>query len=64
MTKVVFKLKKSESGEIVLVGSQVVVEVLFSDIQKSPCYRSGMALRFARISRVGYDKDNLTIYTI
>jgi DNA ligase-1 len=33
-----------------------VVEVLFNEIQESRQYRSGLALRFARISRVREDK--------
>ena len=38
------------------VEPQVVVEVLFSDLQRSPTYRAGLALRFARILRVRDDK--------
>ena len=34
----------------------VVVEVEFNEIQKSPTYPSGFALRFARIARVRDDK--------
>jgi DNA ligase-1 len=33
-----------------------VVEVEYNEIQKSPTYRSGLALRFARIARVRDDK--------
>jgi DNA ligase-1 len=33
-----------------------VVEVAYSDIQRSPQYESGMALRFARIIRIRDDK--------
>ena len=35
---------------------EVVVEVAYSDIQRSPQYESGMALRFARIVRIRDDK--------
>jgi DNA ligase-1 len=38
------------------VRPEVVVEVLFSDIQRSPRYESGLALRFARIARIRDDK--------
>jgi DNA ligase-1 len=33
-----------------------VVEVEYNEIQKSPTYRSGLALRFARIARIREDK--------
>jgi len=33
-----------------------VVEVEYNEIQKSPTYASGLALRFARISRIRDDK--------
>jgi DNA ligase-1 len=38
------------------VRPEVVVEVKFDGIQKSPQYPCGMALRFARIVRVRDDK--------
>jgi DNA ligase-1 len=34
----------------------VVVEVLFNEVQESSQYKSGLALRFARITRVREDK--------
>ncbi len=37
-------------------GQRVVVEVLFNEIQASPQYESGLALRFARITRLREDK--------
>jgi len=40
----------------VAVVSKVVVEVAFNNVQDSPKYKSGMALRFARIVRVRPDK--------
>ncbi len=46
-----------ESGSrVVRVKPEIVVEVLASEIQKSPKYKSGMALRFARITAIRYDK--------
>jgi DNA ligase-1 len=39
-----------------VVRPEVVVEVKFDGIQKSPQYPCGMALRFARIVRVRDDK--------
>jgi DNA ligase-1 len=39
------------------VKPELVVEVAFNEIQKSPHYKSGYALRFARITRIRTDKD-------
>ena len=38
------------------VRPEVVVEVAYHEIQKSPHYPSGFALRFARIVRIRDDK--------
>jgi len=56
MTDRLLALKTSERGGTVFVRPEVVVEVAFSDIQRSPQYESGMALRFARIVRMRDDK--------
>jgi DNA ligase-1 len=56
MTERLLALERSRKGGTVLVQPQVVVEVLFNEIQESRQYRSGLALRFARISRVREDK--------
>jgi len=56
MTK---RLKDSvilEGGHRVTVIPKIVVEVAYNEIQRSPKYKSKMALRFARISRVRDDK--------
>ncbi len=45
-----------EEGHRVRVVPRIVVEVAYNEIQRSPKYRSKMALRFARISRVRGDK--------
>jgi DNA ligase-1 len=49
------------------VRPELVVEVAFNDIQASPHYPGGMALRFARIKRYRADKraeDADTIETV
>ncbi len=46
---------KQERGKVV-VTPQIVVEVAYNEIQRSPKYKSGMALRFARIMRIRDDK--------
>jgi DNA ligase-1 len=48
----------------VIVQPHVVVEVLFNEIQASDHYPSGLALRFARISRIRDDKDAVEADTI
>jgi len=42
----------------------VVVEVAYNEIQKSPQYSSGFALRFARIARIREDKSIDQITTL
>jgi DNA ligase-1 len=56
MTERLTRLARHEEGGTVFVEPEVVVEVLFSDLQRSPTYRAGLALRFARILRVRDDK--------
>ncbi len=59
-------IKTEEHGRVVVVPS-IVVEVTYNEIQKSPKYKSEMALRFARITRVRDDKlpeDADTIATV
>jgi DNA ligase-1 len=46
---------KRERGRVVVLP-RVVVEVAYNEIQRSPKYECGMALRFARITRVRDDK--------
>jgi DNA ligase-1 len=56
MTERLLALERSRKRGTVFVQPQVVVEVLFNEIQASSQYQSGLALRFARISRVREDK--------
>ena len=61
------QLKESviaEQGHRVIVIPKIVVEVAYNEIQFSPKYRSQMALRFARISRVRDDKTSQEADTI
>ena len=46
----------SQEQHRVTVIPKIVVEVAYNEIQKSPKYKSQMALRFARISRIRDDK--------
>lgn len=56
MTERLSALKVAEARGTVFVRPEVVVEVAFSNIQDSPQYKSGMALRFARIVRLRLEK--------
>ncbi|HVB82169.1 MAG TPA: ATP-dependent DNA ligase, partial [Candidatus Binataceae bacterium] len=56
MTARLLALKTDETRATVFVRPEVVVEVAYNDIQRSPQYDGGMALRFARIVRVRDDK--------
>jgi DNA ligase-1 len=49
-------LKTHDDGYTVTVRPEVVVEVAYNEIQRSPQYSSGFALRFARIARIREDK--------
>ncbi len=46
----------SEKGNRVQVKPRIVVEVAYEEIQKSPTYSSGFALRFPRMLKVRVDK--------
>jgi DNA ligase-1 len=48
----------------VYVKPKVVVEVAFNEVQKSPKYESGVALRFARVKKIRDDKEPQEINTI
>ncbi len=51
------QLKTREEGRTVRAKPEIVVETVFDEIQKSPKYKAGYALRFARIKRIRDDKD-------
>jgi DNA ligase-1 len=56
MTERLWALATADDGYTVRVRPDVVVEVEYNEIQKSPTYPSALALRFARIARVREDK--------
>jgi len=57
MTSRLRALAIRDDGYTVTVRPEVVVEVAYNEIQRSPHYSSGFALRFARITRTRDDKD-------
>jgi DNA ligase 1 len=56
LTKRLKALAMNEDGHRVVVLPNIVVEVAYNEIQRSPKYKSKMALRFARITRIRDDK--------
>ncbi len=56
LTRRLQEIKVSENEYTVQVKPRIVVEVAYNEIQKSPHYKSGFALRFARITRIRDDK--------
>jgi DNA ligase 1 len=59
MIDLTWRLKEiaiQETGHKVTVLPKIVVEVAYNEIQQSPKYKSQMALRFARITRIRDDK--------
>ena len=56
MTERLGALAVADDGYTVRVRPEVVVEVEYNEIQRSPTYVSGLALRFARITRLREDK--------
>ena len=64
LTGRLLSLKISQKGRTIFVKPEIVVEVIFDEIQKSPVYDSGFALRFARIKGIREDKGKQDINTI
>lgn len=64
MTETLQGIKRHEEDHMVHVKPVLVVEVEFNEIQKSPKYKSGFALRFARIKRIREDKSPLDADTL
>ncbi len=56
MTRQLKELIVRQERNRVVVLPKIVVEVAYNEIQKSPKYKSRMALRFARITRIRDDK--------
>lgn len=64
MTRRLLDLRVRETPYVVTVRPAVVVEVAYNEIQRSPHYASGFALRFARIARVRDDKSAAEVDTL
>ncbi len=55
-TQELLKLEIERDGNTVYVEPKLVAEIAFNEIQVSPRYASGLALRFARVKRYRPDK--------
>jgi DNA ligase-1 len=55
-TQELLKLEIGLDGATVYVEPKLVAEIAFNEIQVSPRYKSGLALRFARVKRYRLDK--------
>ena len=56
LTNILKPLIKSEKGRTVVIKPKIVVEINYEEIQKSPTYSSGYALRFPRLVALREDK--------
>jgi DNA ligase-1 len=64
LTRILQGLASEKFGRVMLVKPEVVLEVGFDGIQKSPRHKSGYALRFPRILRWRQDKSAAEIDTL
>jgi DNA ligase-1 len=55
-TEKLLALETSREGHVVQVRPELVAEIAFNEIQASPTYPGGFALRFARVKRYREDK--------
>ncbi len=55
-TRKLQELEISRDAHTVYVKPELVVEIAFNDVQRSPRYPAGLALRFARVKRYRPDK--------
>jgi DNA ligase-1 len=55
-TRALSALQVETDGWVVRVRPELVVEIAFSDVQESPRYPAGLALRFARVRRYRPEK--------
>ena len=63
LTRLLKPLIKKEQGRIVMVKPKIVVTILYQNIQRSPTYDSGFALRFPRITQLRADRSVKDIAT-
>jgi DNA ligase-1 len=64
MTKILKPLIREEKGRQVSIKPKIVVSITYQEIQKSPTYSSGFALRFPRFTALRPDRDTYDIASI
>ena len=64
LTKKLKKLIISEERGMLIIKPTIVVEVDYQEIQRSPKYKSGFALRFPRLKKIRYDRSAVDIDNI
>lgn len=64
LTNLLFPLILSEDGKSVKLKPKIVVSVHYQEIQKSPNYNSGYALRFPRVTALRTDRDVFDIASL
>ena len=64
LTKILIPLIKKEKGKSVQVRPKIIVSVTYQEIQRSPNYNSGFALRFPRFTALREDKPLSEIITL
>ncbi|MEM3083452.1 MAG: ATP-dependent DNA ligase [Candidatus Caldarchaeum sp.] len=64
MTQLLLGIAKSHEEWGVVVEPRIVVEIEFNEVQRSPTYPSGYALRFARIKAIRTDKQPEEVNTL
>ena len=63
LTRLLKPLIKKEEGRIAIVKPEIVVSIVYQNIQRSPTYNSGFALRFPRITHLRTDRSLIDIAT-
>ena len=64
LTKILKPLITKENKKVVKIKPKIIVAVHYQDIQKSPNYESGFALRFPRFTAIRKDKPLSEINTL
>lgn len=64
MTDLLKPLIKKEEGKEVTLKPKIVIEIAYEEIQKSPTYGSGFALRFPRVIQLRQDRNPEDISTL
>lgn len=64
MTKLLKPLITETHGKHVKVKPKIVISIIYQNIQKSPTYESGFALRFPRLTQLRPDRSPSTVATL